>query len=213
MSQRSYRRLTRFLFFFLFLVFFLLYLLLSGRPQYSTQTGGGSGWNERHLTLGDIRVSEVRSSGFIVDEFPIPASTRVGDEDFNENVILCSTSVHNEGEVAVEVTVSIHGSKKNDSGIPNPGLCCGFYHYPGQGEDPGEDFAALLGATPWVKTPHGEKNLALYVRDGSTFRLAPGETRHISLFFWVDADEVPTLTNIERDDYSITVKLTSRSTA
>ncbi len=210
MSQRNYRRLTRGLFLFLFLVFFLLYLLLSGRPEHSTRTGSGSHWKERHLTLGEVRVSEIRSGGFIVNEFPIPGATRMGDADFNENVLRCSTSVYNEGEVAVEVTASIYGTKKNDVAILNPGLCCGFYHRDGAEEAADEDFAALLSSPRWEKTPRSEKNLELYIQDSSSFRLEPGETRSLSLLFWVDADHVPTLTNLEREGYSVTVKLTSR---
>lgn len=212
MSQRNYRKLTRFLFLLLFLLFFLLYLLLRG--QTGGRPTGGTGreqWEERHLTLGQIQVSEIRSGGFIVDQFPLPASTVVGDGDFDENVIICATSVHNEVPVTVTVTPSIYGSQTTESGTPNPGLCGGFYSY-GDTADPGsEGYAALLSGPDWTTIPHGEKALELHIKGSAAFSLEPGETRQIVLFFWTDGAEVPTLTDRERLEYSVTVKLTSRA--
>lgn len=211
MTQRSYRRLTRILFLVLFLFFLLLFLLLQGKS--SGRVGGQSGpnWIERTLPLGDVLVSEVRSGGFIVDEFPIPASTTLDSEDFNENIIVVTTSVYNTGTETVDVTPSIYGTKKVEGTELNPGLNCGFYHYSGDTDPANADIAAFLTGSGWNAILRGEKDLSLHVKDSAAFSLAPGETRHLVLFFWVDESRVPTLTDMERSAYSITVKLTSRA--
>lgn len=210
MSQKSYRRLTRILFLLLFLLFLLLYLLLQGKSGGRPGGHGGPNWIERTLPLGDVQVSDVRSGGFIVDEFPIPASTLLKNGDFNENVIAVSTSVYNEGEVAVTVTPSIYGTQKAENANANPGLHCGFYTYSGDTDPAGGDFVALLSAADWSVVPRQEKALELHVKGEAALTLEPGETRHAVLFFWVDANAVPTLTDQERNEYSVTVKLTSR---
>lgn len=213
MSQKSYRRLTRILFLFLFLLFLLLYLLLQGKSGGRPGGHGGPNWIERTLPLGDVQVSDVRSGGFIVDEFPLPASTSLGDEDFNENVISVSTSVYNEGEVTVTVTPSIYGTQKAENANANPGLHCGFYTYSGDIDPASGDYASFLSKSDWSVTPRHEKALELHIKDEPAFALAPGETRHVVLFFWADTDVVPTLTDQERNEYSVTVKLTSREQA
>lgn len=213
MSQKSYRRLTRILFLLLFLLFLLLYLLLQGKSGGRPGGHGGPNWIERTLPLGDVQVSDVRSGGFIVDEFPIPASTSLGDEAFNENVISVSTSVYNEGELPVTVTPSVYGTQKAENADANPGLHCGFYTYSGETDPAGGDFAALLSGVDWSAAPRHEKALELHIKGEAAFTLEPGETRRIVLFFWADADVVPTLTDQERNEYSVTVKLTSREQA
>lgn len=210
MSQKSYRRLTRFLFLLLFLLFLLLYLLLQGKSGGRPGGHGGPNWIERTLPLGDVRVSDVRSGGFIVDDFPLPASTSLDSGDFNENVIAVSTSIYNEGETAVTVTPSIYGTRKAENANANPGLHCAFYTYSGDTDPAGGDFAAFLSNSDWSVTPHQEKALELHVRGEAAFTLEPGETRRVILFFWADAAKVPTLTDQERGEYSVTVKLTSR---
>lgn len=212
MSQKSYRRLTRALFLLLFLLFLLLYLLLQGKSGGRPGGGSGSNWMERTLPLGDIQVSDVRSGGFIVDEFPIPASSLMGSEDFNENIIAVTTTLHNEGDVAVDITPSIYGSRKAEDANANPGLCCGFYTYSGEADPAGGDYAAYLSGGGWTVTPHSEKALELRVREAA-FSIPPGELRHIVLLFWVDEEQLPTLTDLERNSYSVTIKLTSRASA
>lgn len=211
MSQRSYRRLTRFLFFLLALFFSLLYLLMrSSSMNGPTQTDGPQ-WRERRLTLGEIRVSAVRSGGFLVDSFPIPASTVPEAEDFDKNVIRCSTTVYNEGAEPVDVTVSIYGTRTGADGETNPGLHCAFYSSPGDDDPAAPELSALLSQPGWTEAPHAENALALHTRKGSPIRLEPGERRGIALFFWTDGGTLPTLTDAVRNGYSVTVKLTSRA--
>lgn len=211
MTQKQYRRLTRGLFFFLLLVFFLLYLLLSHQYDRAGPSGGGSGWRNRRLALEPIQVSEVRSSGFIVDEFPFSASTTPTDQDFDQNLLVCAAQVTNTGTVRVNVDVSIHGTDLKDGSPPPQGLCCGFYHH--GGEDPYQgDYAAFFA--PPAAQALGEPRLTLWLQEGDSprsFSLAPGETRYLTLCFWVDQDVLPTLTDLDRESYSVTVKLTSRS--
>lgn len=211
MTQKQYRRLTRGLFLFLFLVFFLLYLLLSHSYDHASANGGGTGWRNRKLALEPIQVSEIRSSGFIVDEFPFSGSTDPAAEDFHKRLLVCNAQVTNSGTAAVNVGVSIHGTDLKDGSPPPEGLCCGFYHY--GGEDPvGEDYAAFLSAPATERLT--EPRLSLWLQERlypQSFRLEVGETRYLTLFFWVDQSVVPTLTDLDQESYSVTVKLTSRA--
>lgn len=215
MSQKTYRRLTRFLFLLLFLLFFLLYLLLSGQPGHRRRGGGGGagGWEERRLTLGDVQVSEIRSGGFLVQEFPEIESTSVSAGDFPQKLTLCATSVHNEGESAVNVSLAVSGTVHSPDAPVNPGLCCAVYHYAGDADPAGGDYAALLSDGSWTALPHDRQNLELWISRlrPMVFQLQPGETRRLVLLFWVDEAVLPTVTELDRNAYSVTVKLTSRA--
>lgn len=210
MTQKGYRRLTRFLFTFLFLVFVLLYLLLSQSHDRGSATGGGMGWKSRSLSLGDVAVSETRSGGFIVDEFPFPASTHLGAEDFSRQVLVCRTGVENQGEGAVTVSLSIHGTRLDTEDTAPEGLNCGVYHYSGVADPVGADYPAFLDRVQAL--PPDAQRLTLWQEpDSGRFTLEPGERRELVLFFWVDDGAVPTLTDLDRERYSVTAKLTSRA--
>lgn len=216
MTQKTYRRVTRFLFCFLFLVFFLLYLLLSQRYDRAGVNRGGGGWRNRSLALGAVTVSEVRSGGFILDEFPFPGPTAPEKDDFLKNVLVCRAELINEGGGPVDVTVGIHGTALAEGGgDANPGLCGGFYYYEGETDPIGGDYASLLsdpGAGLKVYD-RGERNMELYLAEGAyptRFRMEPGGARTLVLFFWVDEDEMDFITDLDREGYSVTVKLTSR---
>lgn len=210
MSQKRYRKLTRFLFVFLFLVFLLLYLLLSRRYDHAGPNGGGTGWRNRSLSLGDVKVSDVRSGGFIVDEFPFSDVTAPGAADFSDRVLVCRTHVQNEGDVAVNVALSIHGTRLGEGETPPAGLCGGVYHYAGETDPVGADYAAFLTQAQAVD-PDPQRFSLWREDDAYPIRLEAGESRTLVLFFWVDSRSVPTLTDLDRDHYSVTVKLTSRS--
>ena len=210
MSQKTYRRLTRFLFLFLFLVFLLLYLLLSRRYDRASANGGGYGWRNRNLALGDVKISDVRSGGFIVDEFPFGQSTSPAAEDFDRQVAVCRTHIVNEGEVAVNVGMSIHGTRLGEGDAPLYGLNCGAYTYAGEDDPAGADYAAFLTRTSALP-PDGQRLTLWQEPDGGTMRIPAGESRSLVLFVWVDEAEVPTLTDLDRERYSVTVKLTSRA--
>lgn len=211
MSQKNYRRLTRVLFLLLAVFFFLLYLLMGSSSVNGPNRTGAPQWRERRLELGEVRVSPVRSGGFLVDSFPIPASTVPSAADFDENVIRCSTTVYNEGTEPVDVTASVYGTRTGDDGEANPGLHCSFYSYQGDEDPAGSGLAVLLAQPGWTEAPHGETALALHTRDDGPIRLEPGERRSIVLFFWTDAETEPALTDAVRSGYSVTVKLTSRA--
>lgn len=214
MTQKQYRRLTHFLFFFLFLVFFLLYLLLSRRYDHASATGGGTGWRDRRLALGTVTISDVRSGGFIVDEFPIPAPTTPEAEDFDRQVLVCRAKLYNEGETAINVSAGIYGTALGQKSDDDEGLCCAVYH--DTGDDPvSPDYGAFLadGANGFQVSARSEKNLVLYEARSTyplQFTMDPGETRYLTLIFWVDENVRPAVTDLDRDAYSVTVKLTSR---
>lgn len=212
MSQKTYRRLTRFLFAFLFLVFVLLYLLLSHGYDRASPTGGGSGWRLRRLELGDVPVSDERSGGFIVDEFPFPASTHPGAAEFDKRLVLCRTAVVNQGEVAVDVALKIYGTRLDGEETPPAGLNCGAYHYSGEADPVGEDYMAFLDRAQ-AAPPDAQALVLWQEAGGGAFRLEAGASRELVLFFWVDDGTVSTLTDLARERYSVTVKLTSRAAA
>lgn len=209
MKPKTYRRLTRFLFLFLFLMFFLLYLLMGGAGRMP-QRGGGSGWGVLHKEMGTIRLSEVRSGGFSLDELPVQDPTRPGEEDFNHNVLRCDATLHNEGEGPIQVTLSIFGTQVLST--DNQGLTGLWLDYP-PGADPfsGKEYAAWLEGKTLEKSGDAG-NMTLYLpRPGATtLTLEAGETRQLALLLWVDADEVDILTELDRDQYSVTAKFISR---
>lgn len=213
MTQRGYRRLTHFLFIFLFVVFFLLYLLLSQRKSASL---AGGGWGNLEKNLGQVELSEIRSGGFIVDRFPLDAAINLSDVDFDENVLTCRATLHNEGVELIKVAMDIYGTVLVNVSNTNPGLCASYYYYSG-GTDPlAPDYAAFL-ADPGSRFhvyPPEEKHIELRANrlDYPTeFMLEPDETKHLVLLFWVDEAAHPLVTDQDRANYSVTVKFTART--
>lgn len=209
MKPKTYRRLTHFLFAFLFVMFFLLYLLLGGAGRMPRK-GGGGGWGKLHREMGTIRLSEVRSGGFALEELPVQEPTELGGENFNENVLRCDATLYNEGEGPIQVTLSVFGTQV--LGTENRGLTGTYTDYSPE-EEPfkGGDYAAWLSQVGLTRDPEGV-NMTLYLSGGSskTLTLEVGETRQLSVLFWVDAAQVESLTNLDRGEYSATVKLISR---
>lgn len=211
MTPKNYRRLTRGLFCFLFLFFLLLYLLLRGNMT----AGPNGGWGDGVLVkdLGTITLSEIRSSGFILEDFDFPASTQPDAEGFNDNVLRCHALLHNEGEETIRVILSVYGTDHKNNPSMNKGLCGGFYYYPGETDPVSGNYQAFLtdGSTP-VHAETGD-GMKLYIREDypQEIHIPAGESYYLDVFCWVDSGTVTFLTDEEESAYSVTVKLTSRA--
>ena len=211
MKPKTYRRVTWGLFCFLFLIFFLLYLLL----RNGMGVGSNGGWGgELVRDLGTVTLSEVRSSGFIVDEFSFPESTQTDSAEFNQNVVASHAVVLNEGKKTIRVSVSIYGTKIE--GKSNQGLCGAFYYYKGDADPVASDYAKYLreNKTELEISSFEENNMELYVNPSKypkEILLEPGEQIYFNLFCWVDQAVIQDFTDEQRQAYSATVKLTSRA--
>lgn len=209
MKPKTYRRLTHLLFAFLFLVFLLLYLLLGGAGIRSQ--GKGDGWDTLHTQMGTIELSEVRSGGFALEPLPVQTPTSPGDEEFDRNVLCCEAALHNEGTGAIQVTVSVFGTEVLEDAASNEGLTGTYLEYPPE-TDPfdGGKYGAWMKAASLTEDPQA-KNMTLYMTGpDNRITLEAGETRQVAFLFWVDSDQVQTLTDLQREGYSATVKLISR---
>ena len=212
MKPKTYRRVTRGLFCFLFLMFFLLYLLL--RNGMGIGSNGGWGGGELTRDLGTVALSEVRSSGFIVDEFAFPGVIRTDASAFNQNVVTAHALLLNEGQKTIRVSINIHGTKIE--GKNTQGLCGGFYYYKGDLDPVSGDYAKYIkeNKTNIQISSFEENNMVLYVNPSkypAEIILNPGEQIYLTLFCWVDQAVVPSLTEEQRKAYSVTVKLVSRT--
>ncbi|MEG1720345.1 MAG: hypothetical protein RR281_01425 [Pseudoflavonifractor sp.] len=215
MTHKAYRYLTHALFIFLAILFVLLYLLINFNEKAS-RTPSAHGWDKLSRNLGTVTVSDVRSGGFILGELPIPASTTLDAEDFDSNVITCRALVKNEGEVTVKVSMDVYGTDLSNGDPPPPALCGSYRYYESAEAAPTEGYRSFLKGhmADFTIYHHDEKNMEIYADQAhypAVFTLAPGESRQFEFFFWADAVALPYLSDLERDAYSVTVKLTSRA--
>lgn len=212
MTAKQYRRLTRGLFLLLFVVFLLLFLLLS--HQYRTASTTSGGWENRYKQLSTVLVSDTHSSGFMVDALPLAVSTRIGAEDFSENIASVQAEILNEGDVTVRVSTALSGTNLSSESALPPGLCCAFYYYSGETDPFAGNLQAFFSGNDLETISHEKHNVCLSLRRTdypTSFTLAPGERKTLVLFFWADADQVTTLTDLVAQSYSVTAKFTSRA--
>lgn len=210
MKPKTYRRLTRLLFFFLFLMFVLLFFLFGGVGRMP-QRGEGGGGGILHREMGTIHLSEIRSGGFALEELPVQSPSRPGEDTFNENVMRCDATLYNESTGPIQVAVSVFGTHVLETA--NIGLSGTYVDYSAQAAPfPDKDYGSWMAARS-LQPDEQAKNMALYLPPSATHTLTleAGETRQLTVLFWVDSDHVEALTNLDRSQYSATVRLISRS--
>ncbi|MEG2455546.1 MAG: hypothetical protein RSC08_04755 [Oscillospiraceae bacterium] len=233
MTERNYRKLTRFLFLLLFAVFLLLYLLLGGKLGGQRDADEGFGVHGAKK-MGVVELSDVLSSGFIVDEFAFTKTTSLQKgTQFDRCLQPFEAEIKNIADVPVQVKLRISGTDISSSTITNAGLHCFLYYYSGD-QDPyaagGYRAALTAPGSPLETTSHEELDLTLTtdpLQCPLQFQMDPQEELHLMLVFWVDHDEAlarsPALAHqlggMEsdvvdvsfNDQYNVTVKLTSRA--
>ncbi|MEG2137220.1 MAG: hypothetical protein RRY64_01040 [Oscillospiraceae bacterium] len=230
MTQRGYRKLARGLFILLFVVFILLYFLLRG------EFGANSlpkGWGIHHaISLGTVEISDVLSSGFILDELEFKRTTSLTQgAQFSDSVVHVTAKIKNIAEVPVAVKMRVTGTNISDDRITNAGLHCFLYYFSGKDDPFPDGFQQILQASGnTMRTVEMENGLTLTTDPDhypTDFELQAGEEIQLMLSFWIDHDALlakyPNLIHqvgdLETDiingqfsrQYNVTVKLTSRA--